>query len=88
MISVLVKVNGILVKVNGILVKVNGIRHYFFIDLILPSFITRLHNPIVYSGLFLKQTQAYIYIRLIASGIDEIHNCPKCLKEKHFQKFR
>jgi hypothetical protein len=26
-----------------------------------------------------------IYIRLIASGIDKIHNCPKCLKEKHFQ---
>jgi hypothetical protein len=38
MIFVLVKVNGILVKINGILVKVNGIRHYFFIDLILPSF--------------------------------------------------
>jgi hypothetical protein len=37
-ISVLVKVNGILVKVNGILVKVNGIRHYSFIDLILPCF--------------------------------------------------
>jgi hypothetical protein len=30
--------------------------------------ITRLRNPIVCSGLFLKQTQAYIYIRLIASG--------------------
>jgi hypothetical protein len=30
-------------------------------------------------------TQAYIYIGLIASGIDKIHNCPKCLKEKHFQ---
>ena len=27
-----------LVKVNGILVKVNGIRHYSFIDLILPCF--------------------------------------------------
>ena len=26
-----------------------------------------------------------IYIRLIASGIDKIHNCPKCRKEKHFQ---
>jgi hypothetical protein len=50
--------------------------------------ITRLRNPIVCSGLFLKQTQVYIYIRLIASGIDKIHNCPKCLKEKHFQKFR
>jgi hypothetical protein len=25
---------------------------------------------------------------LIASGIDKIHNCPKCLKEKHFQKIR
>jgi hypothetical protein len=50
--------------------------------------ITRLRNPIVCSGLLLKQTQAYIYIRLIASGIDTIHNCPKCLKEKHFQKFR
>jgi hypothetical protein len=49
--------------------------------------ITRLRNPIVCSGLFLKQTQAYIYIHLIASGIDKIHNCPKCLKEKHFQKF-
>jgi hypothetical protein len=49
--------------------------------------ITRLRNPIVVSGLLLKQTQAYIYIRLIASGIDKIHNCPKCLKEKHFQKF-
>jgi hypothetical protein len=47
-----------------------------------------LRNPIVCSGLLLKQTQAYIYIRLIASGIDKIHNCPKCLKEKHFQKFR
>jgi hypothetical protein len=44
-----------------------------------------LRNPIVCSGLFLEQTQAYIYIRLIASGIDNIHNCPKCLKEKHFQ---
>jgi hypothetical protein len=44
-----------------------------------------LCNPIVCSGLFLEQTQAYIYIRLIASGIDKIHNCPKCLKEKHFQ---
>jgi hypothetical protein len=44
-----------------------------------------LRNPIVCSGLFLEQTQAYIYIRLIASGIDKIHNCPKCLKEKHFQ---
>jgi hypothetical protein len=30
-----------------------------------------LHNPIVCSGLFLEQTQAYIYIRLIASGIDK-----------------
>jgi hypothetical protein len=29
---------------------------------------------------FVKQTQAYIYIRLIASGIDKIHNCTKCLK--------
>jgi hypothetical protein len=47
--------------------------------------ITRLRNPIVCSGLFLEQTQAYIYIRLIASGIDKIHNCLKCLKEKHFQ---
>jgi hypothetical protein len=47
--------------------------------------ITRLRNPIVCSGLFLEQTQAYIYIRLIASGIDKIHNCPKCLKEQHFQ---
>ena len=28
----------VLVKVNGILVKVNDIRHYFFIDLILPCF--------------------------------------------------
>jgi hypothetical protein len=28
----------VLVKVNGILVKVNGIRHYSFIDLILPCF--------------------------------------------------
>ena len=34
--------------------------------------ITRLRNPIVCSGLLLKQTQAYIYIRLIASGIDTI----------------
>ena len=42
--------------------------------------IKRLRNPIVCSGIFLKQTQAYIYIRLIASGIDKIHNCPKCLK--------
>ena len=50
--------------------------------------ITQLRNPIVCSGLFLKQTQAYIYVRLIASGIDKIHICPKCLKEKHFQKFR
>jgi hypothetical protein len=50
--------------------------------------ITRLRNPIVCSGLFLKQIQAYMYIHLIASGIDKIHNCPKCLKEKHFQKFR
>jgi hypothetical protein len=50
--------------------------------------ITRLRNPIVCSKLFLKQTQAYIYIHLIASGIDKIYNCPKCLKEKHFQKFR
>ena len=50
--------------------------------------ITRLRNPIVCSGLFLKQTQAYICIRLMASGIDKIHNCPKCLKEKHFQNFR
>ena len=49
--------------------------------------ITRLHNPIVCSGLLLKQAQAYIYIRLIASGIDKIDNCPKCLKGKHFQKF-
>jgi hypothetical protein len=48
--------------------------------------ITRLRNPIVCFGLLLKQTQAYIYIRLIASGIDKIHNCPKCLKEKHFPK--
>jgi hypothetical protein len=48
--------------------------------------ITRLRNPIVCSGLLLKQTQAYIYIRLIASGIDKIP--PKFLKEKHFQKFR
>jgi hypothetical protein len=48
----------------------------------------RLRNPIVCSGLFLKQTQVYIYIRLMASGIDKIHNCPKCLKEKHFQNFR
>jgi hypothetical protein len=47
--------------------------------------ITWLRNPIVCSGLFLEQTQAYIYIRLIASGIDKIHNWPKCLKEKHFQ---
>jgi hypothetical protein len=37
------------------------------------------------SGLFLEQTQAYIYIRLMASGIDKLHNCPKCLKENHFQ---
>jgi uncharacterized protein (DUF983 family) len=44
-----------------------------------------LHNLIVCSGFFLERTQAYIYIRLIASGIDKIHNCPKCLKEKHFQ---
>ena len=50
--------------------------------------ITRLHNPIVCSGLLLKQAQAYIYIRLFASGIDRIHNFPTCLKEKHFQKFR
>ena len=50
--------------------------------------ITGLCNPIVCSGLLLKETQAYIYIHLIASGIDKIHNCPKCLKEKHFQKFR
>jgi hypothetical protein len=28
----------VLVKVNGILVKVNGIRHYSFIELILPCF--------------------------------------------------
>ena len=28
----------VLVKVNDILVKVNGIRHYSFIDLILPYF--------------------------------------------------
>jgi hypothetical protein len=28
----------VLIKVNGILVKVNGIRHYSFIDLILPCF--------------------------------------------------
>ena len=49
--------------------------------------ITRLRNPIVCSGLLLKQTQAYIHIRLIASGIDKIDNCPKCLKGKHFQKF-
>jgi hypothetical protein len=28
----------------------------------------------------IKQIQAYIYIRLIASGIDKIHNCPKCFK--------
>jgi hypothetical protein len=47
--------------------------------------ILSLRNPIVCSGLFLEQTQAYIYIRLIASGIDKIHNCPKCRKEKHFQ---
>jgi hypothetical protein len=71
----------------SVLVKVNGIRHYFFIDLILPK-ITRLRNPIVCSGLLLKPTQAYIYIRLIASGIDKIHNCTKCIKENHFQKFR
>ena len=36
----------------------------------------------------IKAPFPYIYIRLIASGIDKIHNCPKCLKEKHFQKFR
>jgi hypothetical protein len=46
------------------------------------------NSEIVCSGLLLKQTQAYIYIRLIASGIDKIHNCTKCLKENHFQKFR
>jgi hypothetical protein len=28
----------VVVKVNGILVKVNGIRHYSFIDFILPCF--------------------------------------------------
>jgi hypothetical protein len=39
------------------------------------------------SGLFLEQTQAYIYILLIASGIDKIHNCPKCLKEKHSKPY-
>jgi hypothetical protein len=33
--------------------------------------ITRLRNPIVCSGLLLKQAQAYIYILLIASGIDK-----------------
>jgi hypothetical protein len=46
------------------------------------------NNPIVCSGLFLEQTQAYtcIYIRLIASGIDKIHNCPKCLKRKTLSK--
>ena len=43
-------------------------------------------HPIVCSGLFLEQTQAYIYIRLIASGIDKIHNCPKCRKEKTLSK--
>ena len=48
--------------------------------------ITRLRNPIVCSGLLLKQTQAYIYIRLIASGIDKIHNCTKCLKRKSLSK--
>jgi hypothetical protein len=48
--------------------------------------ITRLRNPIVCFGLLLKQTQAYIYIRLIASGIDKIHNCPKCLKRKTLSK--
>jgi len=40
---------------------------------------------IVFSGLFLEQTQAYIYIRLIASGINKVHNYPTCLKETHFQ---
>ena len=52
--------------------------------------ITRLRKPdrlLWIIHLLLKQTQAY-NIRLIASGIDTIHNCPKCLKEKHFQKFR
>ena len=33
----MIRISG-LVKVNGILVKVNGIRHYSFIDLILPCF--------------------------------------------------
>ena len=49
--------------------------------------ITRLRNPIVCSGLCLEQTQAYIYILLITSGIDKIHNCPKCLKEKHSKPY-
>ena len=49
--------------------------------------ITQLRNPIVCSRLFLKQTQAYIYFRLVASGIDKIHNCPKCLKEKHSKPY-
>jgi hypothetical protein len=41
-----------LVKVNGILVKVYGIRHYSFIDLILPCFshkylASRAYHPLV-----------------------------------------
>jgi hypothetical protein len=47
-----------------------------------------LRNPIVCFGLLLKQTQAYIYIRLIASGIDKIHNSklPKMSQRKTLSK--
>jgi hypothetical protein len=45
--------------------------------------ITRLRNPIVCSGLLLKQTQAYIYIRLIASGMDAIHFFLECPLYQH-----
>jgi hypothetical protein len=50
--------------------------------------ITRLRNPIVSFGLLLKQTQAYIYIRLIASDIDKIHNSklPKMSQRKTLSK--
>jgi hypothetical protein len=45
-----------------------------------------LRNPIVSSGLLLEQTQAYIYIRLIASGTDKNTQLPKMSQRKTLSK--
>jgi agmatine/peptidylarginine deiminase len=49
--------------------------------------ITRLRKPDRLLWIIAK-ANASLYLFIFASGIDKIHNCPKCLKEKHFQKFR